>query len=246
MKHRLIVSIVGSALAFVYSAFAKDSPTSAEQLRSKFESALKTQDTNTVVGLFNWEGVDDYSKGTVIAWITRNATNITSVRLSPLPSNFQAIVGDKQNDWQGDNGRRAKFNVAVLGELDLITPTGVTGQLPYGKKGDSFYIAGLIAYQAPGKSLRVRVLSVPASTFTGSWVYVKSGKEVTVNISDRTNQFRQGWGDYIKSCAVRRTSTDINPRFGSFYFEISEGRENIFRSPEMTNAELITYERKQP
>jgi len=218
---------------------AKDPPTSAEQLRSELESALNAKDTNAVVSLFNWEGVDDYIKGMTIMSIARgamqNATTVASVVVSPLSSNVQATVGDERNDWWGDNGRRAKFNIAVLGELDVITPTKGKIQMPYGKKDDCFYLAGLIAYQAPGKALRVTVLNVLAGAYTGSWVYVKGGKEITVNISDQTNQFRQAWGDYIKSCTVQRTSTNINPRFGSFYFEISEGGNNIFKSPQMTN-----------
>ena len=39
------------------SAFAKDPPTSAEQLRDRVELALKAKDTNAFMALFNWQGV---------------------------------------------------------------------------------------------------------------------------------------------------------------------------------------------
>lgn len=228
--------------------FAKDPPSSAEQLRNELESALKAKDTNAVISLFDWEGVDDYVKWSMIMPLTRsamqNANNIADVILSPLSSDYQAVVGDERNDWWGDNGRRAKFNITVLGKLDILIPAQDKIRLPYGKKGDSFYLAGLIAYQAPGKSLYVRVLGYPVSlTYTGFWTYVKDGKEITVNISDRTNQFREGWGDYIKCFTIQRTSTSA-PGHGDFYFEISEGGTNIFKSPQITNENSVVWEKK--
>jgi len=84
-------------------------------------------------------------------------------------------------------------------------------------------------------------------TYTGSWVYVEDGREITVNVSERTNQFRQGWGDYIKSCTIQRTSTNsLPPRGNSFHFEISEGGKTIFKSPEMTNEEPVIYVTNRP
>jgi hypothetical protein len=243
-------SIFAAVVALVSpSAFAKGGPTSAEQLRSELESALKAKDTNAVISLFNWEGVPEEDKEMTIGMCVEAMlkTNIASVALSPLSTNFQAMMSNERNGWQGDNGWRVKFSVTVLGELDVCTLNGDKEPLEYGEKDKFFYIAAPIAYQAPGKSLYVRVLRYPLSlTYTGSWVYVKDGREITVNISDRTNQFRQGWGDYIKSCAIRRTSTNT-PGYGNdFYFEISEGGTNIFKSPQMTNQDPVIYETKQP
>ncbi len=230
------------------SAFAKGPPSSAEQLRNELESALKAKDTNAIISLFYWEGVPEADKEMMIGAFVMNGllrTNVTGIKFSPLSTNLQALVSDERNDWQGDNGQRVKYSVTVLGELDVSTPEEHEIRLPYGKMGDFFYLAAFITYRAHGKSLDVRVLGLPPSGFTGTWVYVKGGKEITVNFSDHTNRFRQGWGDYIKSCTVQRTSTNINPR-SSFYFEISEGVKTIFKSPKMTNGEPVTYEGNHP
>ena len=229
---------------------AKDSPTSAEELRREFESSLKALDRNRIVSLFNWEGVDAQARAITTALVIeaalRNATNITSVTLAPLSTNFQAMTSDERNDWWGDNGSRAKFSLPVIGELDATLPGKKTIQLPYGQTNGGFYLAALIPYQAPGRSLHVRVLSHPDSlSYTGCWVYVKGGKEIAVNISNHTNQFKEGWGDYIKSCVVRRTSTNELVLGSSwFHFDISEGGTNVFESGEITDQLPVHYRKE--
>jgi hypothetical protein len=106
----------------------------------------------------------------------------------------------------------------------------------------------LVGYQIPGKALNVRVDNLPTFlTYTGYWVYVKDGKEMSALINDHTNKFKQGWGDYVKYCTVRRTSTKETPGIGSYFdFRITEDITNvIFESGQMTNEEPVTYERKQ-
>jgi hypothetical protein len=252
MKRRLSSAGLGFLITvfIATSLLAKDPPTSAEQLRSELESALKVKDTNTVFSLFRSAGGED-DMFSCMASAAMLATNITSVTLLPLPTNFQQDHDKRDNEngfgdtWEGDNGWRSKYSLPVLGLLDMKSQAGDIIQLPYGKTNGTFYIAGVISYLAPGKSLYVRVLDGLGS-YTGSWIYVKNGKEITVNISDQTNQFRQCWGDYIKSCTIQSTSTNKYVQYSNwFYFEISEGGTNIFESGEITNKEPFTYIRKQ-
>jgi len=234
------------------SGLAKDAPTSAEQLRSELESAFKNKDANAIISLFDWDGVDNEMKqmmsGMIAGNAMRNATNITSVTLSPLPTNFQLTVSSFLPDWQGDHGMRGKYNIPVIGMIRMnYSGKGQNVELPYGKKGNAFYIAEQIAYQVPGKALNVRVDNIPRSlTYTGYWVYAKEGKEISVIINDHTNEFRQGWGDYVKYCYVRRTSTNETPGFANFFeFRVTEGITNvIFESGQMTNEDPVVYEKK--
>jgi hypothetical protein len=96
--------------------------------------------------------------------------------------------------------------------------------------------------------LSVRVLAGPdadALTYTGRWVYVKGGQEFSVKISDKTNRFKAYFGDYIKSCEIRRTSMNETSGFATwFYFDVNEGGTNVFESPELTNEDLFVYEKK--
>ena len=235
-------SLYVACLSFVIAAcgptpiLAKDLPTSAEQLRNELQSALKAKDTNAVVSLFNWEGGSNdcgESEGMreIMIRLQTDAmlkTNIASVKLSPLPTGFQPVRTNEEN------GICEKFNVTVVGMIDVRSSTGSMGQLPYGKKGDAFYIAGVILEKLSGQPLYVRVLAGPNAdllTYTGSWVYVKDGKEIKVGISDKINRFKMCWGDYIKSCTIQRTSTNSldRPGFaGWFYFEVSEGGKMFF------------------
>jgi hypothetical protein len=254
MKHQInIACLFLIALACsLTSVFAKDAPTSAEQLQSELESALKAKDLNAVMSLFNWEGGSNDSRDSagIREMMIRAQTDVmlkndaTNIKLLPLPINFQAVQTNEEN------GTCQIFNVNVVGLIDVKNPNGGVGQLPYGKKGDSFYLAGVVLEKLPGQPLYVRVLTGPNPDllpYTGSWVYVKDGKEIMVNTSDKTNRFKICWGDYIKSCTIQRTSTNslAMPGFaGWFYFQVTEGESNVFESPEMTNEEPVVYERK--
>src|ERR1039457_1834301 len=92
MKYEIIVClsllIIGSGLS---SVFAKDAPTSAEQLRVEAESALKAKDANALMGLFNWRGVSDNMKTRMSKMVAeRPKQEGPAVRLAPLPADFQA------------------------------------------------------------------------------------------------------------------------------------------------------------
>jgi hypothetical protein len=231
---------------------AKDAPTSAEQLRSDLASALNAKNTNAVMSLFNGEGDASGSKESpglteTMIRVQISAmlqTNVVSVKLSPLPTGFQPAQANELS------GLRQKFNVAVEGTIDVKSQNGQLMQLPYGKKGNVFYIAGSVLEQTHGKSLYVQVSAGPnpdVLTFTGCWAYIKDGREIKVEISDKTNQFKICRGDYIKSCIIQRTSTNSldAPGFaGWFSFQILEDGRNIFESPQLTNENPFVYEKK--
>ena len=253
MKHQIIVACFFCiALNLIQtSVIAKDSPTSAEQLRSDLESSLKTKDTNGVTSLFIWAGeTNDWRESAgmreMMIRLQTDAmlkTDSIAVKLLPLPSDFQMV---KTNE---ENGLRTKFNVNVTGIIDVESQNGSIEQLPYGNTGDFFYIAGITLEKIPGKPLSVNISAGPdpdSLTYTGSWVYVSGGDEIKVNISDTTNRFKICWGDYIKSCTVQRTSTNAGaPGFPNwFHYEIVEGGISVFQSQEMTNEDPVIYGKK--
>ena len=55
-----LVCFVGISGAEI--VFGKDAPTSAQQLRQDFESALKAKDRAAILALYNWDGVSDWVK----------------------------------------------------------------------------------------------------------------------------------------------------------------------------------------
>jgi len=177
----------------------------------------------------------------------RWASNHLNLTLTAVPTNFQFTINSFRPDWQGDDGRRGKYNLPVVGLLRFDRtendPKLKHSEFAVGQKGDAFYVAQLISYQIPGKALNVRVDNLPTwMTYTGYWTYVKNGQEVSVIINDQTNQFKQGWGDFVTFCTVRRTSTS-----GGDYFQykITEDHTNtIFESSLITNQEPVTYRRQ--
>jgi hypothetical protein len=245
-------------------------PSSAEQLRSEIESGFKDKNLNAVISLICWDGMEKEMKEMMgfgfAQLMTSGGTNTASFSLAPLPANFQMTISSYLPDWEGDNGTRGKYNIPVLGIIRMKYPGGEakerTLDMPYGKKGEAYYFAKMVGYQIPGKALRVRVDNIPRSlTYTGYWTYVREGKEISIPISDQTNEFRQGWGDYVKYCYVQRTSTNETPGFASFFqYQITEGQITnmfvgthqfteevpviIFDSGQITDEKPVIYERK--
>ena len=199
--------------------------------------------------------------------MTGAGTNSASFSLASLPTNFQMTVSSFLPDWEGDDGTRGKYNIPVLGIIRMEYTEGDakerTLDLPYGKKGEAYYFAQMVRYKIPGKALRVRVDNIPSSlTYTGYWTYVREGKEISIPISDQTNEFRQGWGDYVKYCYVQRTSTNETPGIGNYFeYRITEGQITnmfvgnhqfteevpvvIFDSGQITDEKPVIYEKKQ-
>lgn len=231
------------------STFANDPPSSGEQLRSELESALKIHDTNGVVSLFNSEGeTNEWGESAgmreMMIQLQIRAllqTSNASVTLLPMPTNFPILQTNLQN------GVCTKFNLIVIGMVGVKGQNNNVQQLPYGKNGNGFYIAGISQEKISGKQLSIRVLDGPNTdflTYTGRWVYVKDGHEISVEISDKTNLFTPAWGDYIKSCEIRRTSMHEVAGFATWFnFQVVEGGATVFESSEMTNEDLFIYQR---
>ena len=223
-------------------ASAKDTPTSAEQLRSEVESALKSKDTNAFKALFDWQGVSESMKADMNdenADLFSHA--IASVKLLALAADFQPT-----NEL---NGVRYKPNVVIVGMIDVeYTEKGNAVSLPYGKIGGVFYLSSTVEEKiatptAKEKSLNVSVMgsAMPdAGMFAGSYVYVKGGKEITASINGKGNRSEAFWGDYIKSCTVQKASDNQD----WIKLVISEDGKKVYESEEFTNKEPIVYEKK--
>jgi hypothetical protein len=245
-------------------------PTSAERLRNELETAINNKDISTAISLVCWDEQDIEMKemmaGMLAEELAKSGTNTVKLTLVPMPANFQMTKSSFLPDWEGDNGTRGKFNLPIVGMIHVEysgkDEANKYPDVPYGKKGDNFYIAQMVSYKIPGKALYVRVDNLPRSlTYTGYWTYVSSGKEITIPISDQTNEFHEGWGDYVKYCYVQRTSTNETPGFAPFFqYRITEGQITnetigsrqvqfevpvvIFDSGQITDEKPVIYERK--
>ena len=221
--------------------FAKNAPASAEELRSRLESALKAKDKHAVSALFNWQGVsadmkstEDYLVGDLCS------SDIAAVKLSPLPADFQPT-----NDL---NGTRYRPNVSVVGMIAVeYAEKGNAVSLPYGTKGGAYYLASTIEEKTATPAVKEKPIDVivmgltapEAVTFTGSCIYSKQGKETKKDIGGKGNISEAFWGDYVKSCTVQKTSDS-----GWIKLMITENNQTIFESGEVTNKDPIVYEKK--
>ncbi|MDR3457876.1 MAG: hypothetical protein P4N60_10555 [Verrucomicrobiae bacterium] len=246
MKRTLVILCLNAVIlaAGLPSASAKDAPTSAEQLRSELESAIKAKDRNALKSLFNEHGLSAEMKSIddeTFNDLVKPDSNIKSVKLSPLPADFHAT-----NEL---NGVRYVPNVSVVGMVDVqFAEEGNSLQLPYGQKDGAFYMAGTTEEKTGApfvkeKSIGVLImgLSTPAPvTFTGSCVYLQNGKETTEDLSgDKGNLSKAFWGDYVKSCTVKKTSDQ-----GWLKLKITEDNQTIFESQKITNQEPVVYLKK--
>lgn len=223
------------------TAFAKDAPASAEQLRSELESALKAKNTNAVLALVNWKGVSSTMKTDASeemgGMISQGAA---SVKLLPLPT-------DQQLTNEVD-GVRYYPNVQVEGLIDVESTTkGNSSQIPYGESDGTFYIAGVAeeTFDANAKKsifLGVMVMGLFPKETPGildcSYVYIADGKEKTGSFQC-TNNWSEGFrGDYIKSCKVTKISGS-----GSFKLMVSENAKRVFDSEMTKTNNSISYEK---
>ena len=235
MKKLLAVLIFGFAVAF--NSFS--APTSAEQLRSEFEAAMKANDTNAILALVNWRGVSAEMKSEMVDEM--DTLGLTSVKLLPLSADYQLT-----NEL---DGVRYFPNVHVVGFLGVsYTNQETTGQIPYGESGGAFYIAGTVqetfdAHPTKSVSLAVMVMGLFPKETPGilncSYVYVSDGKEKTGDFKCTNNWSTSFFGDYIKSCKVTKVSGS-----GSYELEIHEGTNTVFDSDMVETNDSISYEKK--
>lgn len=236
-----------AAIVIASPALARNPPASAELLRGEIESALRAKDTNAFLALVNWEGVSAEMK-TLITGPTVGCfqQDVASVTVLPLPANFQPT-----NEL---NGVRYRPNVTVVGlvQIDFLKKERAHSgrldnmQMPYGESGGGYYIAGTVeeriaAPATPERSLGVTVVGsglAKGETFTGSYVYVKAGKEIKETLSGKGNGSVAFWGDYLKSCRVQL----VSEKDGPLQLVIAEAGKELFRSRSVTNKEPAVYE----
>jgi hypothetical protein len=134
----LALLITAALLIWLFTGNAKHaytSPTSADQLRGEFESALKAKDAEGIISMFYWQGVSDSFKSEMSNGIRELVKHDwTAVRLAPFPADYQAIIEA--------NGVRYRPSVPVIGWVVVdALPKGNTAQFQYGKNGDTFYLS---------------------------------------------------------------------------------------------------------
>jgi hypothetical protein len=217
------------ALSLLILPGLRAAPASAEQLRSEFEAALKAEDTNAIASLYDWRDVSDESKSGQIENVTSMLCGgkIESVKLTPLSSDYS-----DEDEMETDDGLCIVHkNIPAVGLIEVKaqpadandSPTDM--EIPYGKTNNTYCFSAVVMDKIPRSGLKEKSLKVivtigggvysatggftplkPPTTFTGSCIYIKDGKEIKVNISgseSRTNTFI---GNYIRSCTVRKTS----------------------------------------
>ena len=239
MKQLVAVSFL--VFATILNSFSAPPPTSAEQLRSEVEAAMKANDTNAVLSLVNWNGVSDQMKSDVsMQMVFMAGHSVASVKLLPLPTDQQLT-----NEF---NGVRYYPNVHVEGLVDVeLTAKGNNMQIPYGESGGVFYIAGTVqeTFDAHAKStpLAVMVMGLfpkeDPGILTCSYVYVSAGNERIGSFQFTNNWNISFFGDHIKSCKVTKVSGT-----GSYELKIDEANKTVFDSDMVETNNSVSYEKK--
>jgi serine/threonine protein kinase len=227
-------------------------PASEKELAARFELALKTRDTNAMSALYYWRGVPPYMKSFQLRMfdgLMKLPANDTrpSVRLGPVPAGSETeMVRD---------GIRYTPNISVLGvisgSIDWIengTNCGWSVQyVPYGKKGDVFYLAGTSTTKIYTPKTKDKVLHISVGTsnyqtsvtFKGALAYVQNGRVIQKEISSSRYGGELFFGDYVQSCVVRKTSEDK----GSIQLTVYEDGKKLFESRLVETQDPVVYER---
>ena len=237
---RLAVTALFLSTASI-TTFAKDAPTSAEQLRSELAAAIKAKDTNAIISLFNLQGVlDDMKLIPEMMAASLAQDEVASVKLSPLPADTELT-----NEL---NGVRYFPNVTVVGIIDVESKSpGNATQIPYGESAGKFYLPGTVKETFNPNAPREKMLGVmfiglfqkKSEVINGAYVYLKGGKELTAVVSFTNSMSYNFWGDGIKSCLFTNASSE-----GSIKLRITEDGKNIYDSGMIEQTNFISYEKK--
>ena len=236
-----LISLIAILSLQTQTALGKNAPSSAGQLRSAVEAALKAKDTNAVLALVNWKGVSDKMKPDLAGQIVFMASReVAGVKLLPLPLGRQFT-----NEL---NGVRYYPNVHVQGLIDIeFTAKGNASQIPYGESNGAFYIAGVVQEifdptAKPSVTLDVMVSGLFSKESPGilkcSYVYLAGGKEKTGSFQCTNNLSYSFWGDSFKSCTVTKLSGD-----GMIQLMVKEAGKTVFDS-DVVKTNALVYEKK--
>jgi len=259
MKNLLFIGFLSFIITVSQiNVFAKDLPTSSEELRNELETALKAGDIKAVLALNNWKDVSAEMKKDMSAEMSELIKQrVSSVKLLPLPDDYEFT-----NEM---DGVRYFSNVHVQGLIEIkstndtsiqISPPAriedSSIQIPYGDNNGKFYIAGMVQEvfdfhpkPAAQLSIFVQVLGLPSSgKFTGSYVYIlQSGKEVKKDFNGVGNLSKTFVGLYLKSCSVQ-ISPDNQDKHERIELEIRQDNKIIFDSGKLETNAPIVYEKK--
>jgi hypothetical protein len=249
MKSFLGALILGFAAVFNLSA----APTSAEQLRSEVETALKTSDTIALKLLLNLHGISDETNSCKLDFFIQNffGSKIESVKLGSLHPN-EDHNGDKV---ETDDGL-AFFNPSIpaIGIIRVKSQSADTNDSPsemelaYGSTNNAFYLCDTVIQKVPRSALKEIPLTIIVTigggnysatgdftqpgltTFVGSCSYIKNGKEIKVDISGNASRTNAFLGGYVKSCTVQKTSG----RGWINLYVLEDGRKTFVKKQQMT------------
>lgn len=213
---------------------AAEPPASPEQLLARVESAIKKKETEDLLKLFYWKGVSAKMR----ALTTRLTSeiikeDIVKISLSSVPTEIRDITDGHTRD-----GILYQPNVSVMGVIVCqFRERGNFWKIPYGKKGNAFYISGVAErrlYTPKVKEKLLQVIVGAQELQIGYCNYLKGGKEMKIELN-RKGGSQAFWGDRITYCTVGSSSDD------EIWLVIMEGSQRIFETKPKKTEKPIEY-----
>ena len=221
-------------------AQAQEPPSSAEQLLSRFESALRAKKVETILGLVYWQGVSKemrtYTTEMMSGLLKEDVIKVSLSSVTPGMKDFL--------DGYTRDGVLYRPNVPVMGVIDVKFEKKGSMQISYGEKEKAFYIAGvseerIYVPQAKEKFLQIVVGGSNSVRYKGYCNYIKGGKQIKDEFSRKGNRTHGFWGDRITYCKVDKTSPDEE-----IWLIIIEDSRQVFESNREKTAKPIEYKAK--
>lgn len=238
---RSLFVLLMSLLIWADTGYAETAPTTRRELIQRVRDAVESHDADAFKQLYLWEDVEpDIRK--------LHEDMLTSMLQNTVESiEFVPVSPDYESDFEED-GVKYTINLPVEGLIkirifDDIVERIATIKIPYGQKGNAFYLAGIMR-ETPRNESRYNVYTISVQgllfpdpvEFKGIYQYEKDGQLVKKKFKSSGFYKDTFEADRLNACIIQKSSD-----FGWVKLFIKKNKEWIYKSKETDAAEPIVY-----
>jgi hypothetical protein len=230
---RIKLNITIGCLILAFQASAAPIEKLPQELANQVQRVLKNHNKEDFENLYLWDGVDAKTKDLMEFPLNMliTQTNVSVEAVTNLGNFKQEFVG---------NGITYRFNLPIRGVIKCYSSSGNISKIPYGQKGQMFYLAGVVKVSDINIATNQKAVSISVSVspsrshFDGIYTASNNGVTTTNSFSGNGNHAESFWSQKIETCRIFRESTN-----GWTQLIISESGNIIYDSQRQSTNNLV-------